>query len=159
MNSRASPRGWILILIIFLLERWSRLTICKNSPPTLSEDFIVFYLSCSISIFTLLIEKQTAVFRPPTVGEMSDSDGTLWADSLWLHIQLMRSSHDFQARQSACYGCFTQALWLLLFSFNKQIQSTHVFSDSIPLWIYMPQEVFKCIFCSPLGNLTMDPWN
>lgn len=44
MNSKVSFWGWIFILISLVLVKLSCLTVYNNSPPTLSEDFIVHSL-------------------------------------------------------------------------------------------------------------------
>lgn len=49
---RRSPRGEVLYLLILVLITWSCLRDVNISPPTLSEEVIVFYLYYNINIFT-----------------------------------------------------------------------------------------------------------
>jgi len=48
---RISPWDGVLYLLILVLIRWSCPRDVNISPPTLSEEVMVFYLSYNISIF------------------------------------------------------------------------------------------------------------
>lgn len=155
MNSKVSSWGWIFILISLVLVRWSCLTVCNGSPPTLSEDFVVFYLSCSISMFT--------------DGEADSCiQATYCREDEWFRWYFMswQSLAPYSVNDKKQSWFLSQAeclLWLphasiAITSISMNKSGVHVFSDSISLLICVPQEMFKYIFGWLVGSLTMNQW-